>query len=97
MKQTNISNRRLNQFFVSWMALANGALLITPLPDGFGHWMGADFLWALLIPMACLVWLNPRRSWGLLLAAAGTLLWIVLRISKRLQSKRSSVTGISFH
>jgi len=97
MNTTDISHRRLNQFFITWIVLANGALLITPLPTVFDHWLGASFLWALLIPLACLVWLNPRRSWGVLLAAAGTLVLVVLRTNRRLLAIRSSMTRVSFH
>ena len=90
MKDTAVSNRRLNQFFISWIVLGNGAVLVTPLPDMVDHWLGTGFLWALLIPLACLIWLNPRRSCGLLLATAGTLVLVVLRISIRWFPKRLS-------
>ena len=97
MKTTDNSARRLNQFFITWIVLANGALLLTPSPTAFVHWLGASFLWALLIPLVCLIWLNPRRSWGLLLATAGTLVLVVLRANRRLSSNRSSMTRVSFH
>jgi hypothetical protein len=97
MNQSNRTNRRLSLFFTAWIVLANGLLLLSSSTTVIDHWLGAGFLWALLIPLACLVWLNPRRSWGLVLGTAGIGILVVLRISRQLLPRRSSMTGVSLH
>ena len=97
MNQSNRTNRRLSLFFIAWIVLANGMLRLSSSTTVIDHWLGAGFLWALLIPLACLVWLNPRRSWGLLLATVGFGILVVLRISRQWLPGRSSMTRASLH
>lgn len=97
MNQSNRTHRRLSLFFIAWIVLANGLLLLSSSTTVIDHWLGAGFLWALLIPLACLVWLNPRRSWGMVLGTAGISVLVVLRISRQLLLRRSSMTGVSLH
>lgn len=97
MNQSIRTHYRLSLVFVIWIVLANGLLLLSSSAATIDYWLGAGALWALLIPLTCLVWLNPRRSWGLLLASTGIIVLIALRISRQLLPRRSSMTGVSLH
>jgi len=92
-----ISTHRLNQPFLLWLLLANGFLLTTAAPTALDYWLGSAWVWALLIPGVCLVWLNPRRSWGVVLAFAGTLLWLVWRTGQGLRSGSWLSDRVPFH
>jgi len=84
MNQSNEANLRLNFYFIAWIVLANGLLLLSSSATVIDYWLGTGFFWAVLIPLTCLVWLNPRRSWGLFLATAGFGVWLALHIGGRL-------------
>jgi hypothetical protein len=94
MNQSEPSNRRLSQFFLIWIVLAQAILLLTPFSAVVDHWLGAGFLWALAIPLTCLVWLNPRRSWGLLLAAFGMLVFALIRLCRSFSQGRPGKAGL---
>ena len=94
MNETAFLNHRLNLFFVLWIALANFLLLFTAVPGALDQWIGNAILWTLLIPLACLAWINPRRSWGLLLAAVGIVVLLTLGALRKIWISRRTLVSV---
>lgn len=68
----------LGRFFLIWLVAGNA--LWWWGPGSLQQVLGDGVIWALVIPLSCIIGLHPRRSVGALLAglAAGALLLINL-------------------